>query len=100
MAMYYTMGATQGLTKTRARQPNQYSSAGVVLPLLWRSTLGARKRYEAVNAIILAMVGRESSAISRQYSASERQRALTSAMEAALPDHVCSMEEILALLWE
>jgi len=67
---------------------------------LWRSTLGARKRYEAVNAITLAMVGHESSAISRQYSHLSVSVALTSAMEAALPDHVCSMEEILALLWE
>jgi len=33
-------GSNSGLIKTRARQPNQYSSAGVALPLLWRSTLG------------------------------------------------------------
>jgi len=73
------MGATQGWSK-RARgsristrvQALRCHCCGV---RRW----AARKRYEAVNAIILAMVGHESSAISRQYSASERQRALTSA---------------------
>jgi hypothetical protein len=33
-------GSNSGLIKTRARQPNQYSSAGVALPLVWRSMLG------------------------------------------------------------
>jgi len=46
------------------------------------------------------MVGHESSAINRQYSHLSVSVALTPAMEAELPDHVCSVAEILALLRE
>ena len=67
--------------------------------LLGVRLLRARKRSEG-DANIRAIVGHESSAISRQYSHLSVSVALTPAMEAELPNHVCPVEEILALLWE